>query len=143
MAKPTRVLSADEMQPHLPQAEQVEVVDKTCHHEHLQPSARENRPDERPHERLLNAPHGAAKRAPLPEQQIEGKAREEHVRRSLDAHGTTCVHQFLNQRRAMTLCWTANTASRSASTASAVENGDVAGPSSCVGTANPPTKAIA
>jgi hypothetical protein len=43
----------------------------------------------------------------------------------------------------MTLCWTANRPSIAASTPSAVGKRVVAGPSSLVGTANPPTKATA
>jgi predicted Na+-dependent transporter len=49
----------------------------------------------------------------------------------------------LNQRRAITLCWTANTPSSAVSMASAFGNGVVAVPSSVEGAANPPTKAMA
>jgi hypothetical protein len=59
------------------------------------------------------------------------------------AGGTMRVQRSLNQRRAITLCCTANNASRPASMAIAVASGAVRGPSSVVGTTNPPMKPIA
>ena len=52
------------------------------------------------------------------------------------------VHRILNQRLAMTLCCTANSASRLTSIVSASGSGVVGAPSSDVG-AKPPTNAIA
>jgi len=49
----------------------------------------------------------------------------------------------LNQVRAMTLCWIAKAPSSAMSMASAVRKGVDGGPSIAVGTANPPTKAMA
>jgi len=69
-------------------------------------------------------------------------AKRTKVDRSI-VHGTICVHQSLNQRRAMTLCWTAKTVSSAASMARASASGVCAGPSRRVGTAKPPTKAMA
>jgi len=69
-------------------------------------------------------------------------AKSTKVERSM-LHGTICVHHSLNQRRAMTLCCTANTVSSSASIASAWRSGDEGAPSRRVGTAKPPTNAMA
>ena len=76
----TRVVPADEVEPHLSKPEQVEMVDEERHQEDLQPAVREHRPDEGARQRLVDAPNRPAKRAPLPEQQVERKAGEEHVR---------------------------------------------------------------
>jgi len=69
-------------------------------------------------------------------------AKRTKVERSI-VHGTICVHHSLNQRRAMTLCWTAKMVSSAASTASASARDGCAAPSRRVGTPKPPTKAMA
>ena len=69
-------------------------------------------------------------------------AHRTYVERSI-AHGTIRVQRSLNQRRAITLCWTANTVSSAQSIASALSNEPSSGPSSRRGTRKPPTNAIA
>jgi hypothetical protein len=65
-----------------------------------------------------------------------------YVERSAAA-GTILVHQSLNQRRAITLCWSAKSVKRPTSTASATPSGAVAGPSRLCGTPKLPTNPAA
>jgi len=69
-------------------------------------------------------------------------AKSTNVDRSI-VHGTICVHLSLNQRRAITLCCTAKIVSSKASIASEDASGPDASASSRVGTAKPPTNAMA
>jgi len=69
-------------------------------------------------------------------------AQSTNVERSI-VQGTICVHRSLNQRRAITLCCTAKIVSSSASTASEGTSGPAASASRRVGTAKPPTNAMA
>jgi len=69
-------------------------------------------------------------------------AKSTKVERSI-VQGTISVHRSLNHRRAMTLCCTAKTVSSSASIASEETSGPAASPSRRVGTAKPPTNAMA
>jgi len=69
-------------------------------------------------------------------------AKSTNVERSM-VQGTICVHLSLNHRRAITLCCRAKIVSNSASITSADNSGLDGSPSRRVGTAKPPTNAMA
>jgi hypothetical protein len=78
-----RILAAAQVQPHLTKAEEIEVVDQECGDQHQDPSRREDGEGHRTPRRALDAPHDAAERAPLPEEQDKRQAAGEHIRAAL------------------------------------------------------------
>jgi len=79
-----RVRLSNQRQPYLPEAEQVEVVDQERHHENRGPPRREQCPEHRADERIVDRPDLDADRPPLPEEQDQREAGEEDEGRALD-----------------------------------------------------------
>jgi len=79
-----RIRLADERQPHLSKAEQIEVVDQERDDEHCQPARGELAPEQGADEWILDRPDRDADGPPLPEQQEQREARKQHERRALD-----------------------------------------------------------
>ena len=100
-----RVRLAAQLQPHLPQAEQVEVVDEERRDQHQQPAEREARVEQRLRRRAISTFHTTP---PIGSQNANNaiRARLEssvYVLRSASL-GMMRVHQRLNAGRAITLC---------------------------------------
>src|SRR5262245_60870478 len=81
------VLFAPEVEPHLPEPEQVEVVDEEGGDEDGEPAGSEEPVQHGRHHRLLDVPHQAADRSPLPEEKQESDAGREDVCAALGGLG--------------------------------------------------------
>src|SRR5438105_1969865 len=78
-----RVRLSDQLQPHLTESEEIEVIDEECRHQHESPTERERNPQCDSRRVAVDRPHHAPEGTPLPEQQNQRNAGEEHIRRSL------------------------------------------------------------
>jgi hypothetical protein len=131
------------MQPHLPEPEQVEVIDEERRDEHEEPAGAEEPEERGAPDWVLHLPHDAADRPPLPEEEKERDARGEHVDAALGGLGTMRVHQRLNPA-APSRCAAARTRSATGGrTTIAVPSGPSGAESIERGTPKPPTKPIA
>src|SRR5271157_2654607 len=68
----------------LSEAEQVEVVNQKCGHEHDGPTGPEDGMDEPATNRIFDVPDDGRNRSPLPEEEAEGEAAYEDISASLD-----------------------------------------------------------
>src|SRR5690349_20066694 len=76
-----------QVEPHLPEPEEVEVVDEERGYEDDEPAGCEESVEYRLCEWVLDLPHDAADRPPLPEEEQESQARGENVRAPLGGLG--------------------------------------------------------
>src|SRR5215210_5700893 len=82
----------------LPQAEEVEVIDKECTREHYRPPNKEEHPQDVTPCRIFNTPHHVRHRSPLPEKQDERKARKQNIGAALYGLGDEASPPFLEAR---------------------------------------------
>jgi hypothetical protein len=73
-----------QVQVHLAQAEEIEVFDHESRQQHEYPAEREQRPQNRARQLVLDLPDDVRHRTPLPEQQYQRETREQHVGAALD-----------------------------------------------------------
>jgi hypothetical protein len=81
-----RVRQAAELEPHLTEPEQIEVVDEERGYHREPPAEREESEEQAASDRRLDDPDRTAERLPRREEEPEREARKEDVRRALDRH---------------------------------------------------------
>src|SRR2546423_7472985 len=78
------VLLAALVQKYLPQAKEIEVVDEECAQEHEKPTHPEKRLQNKSPRRILNIPDDVRHWPPLPEEQKQHKACDQHIGAALN-----------------------------------------------------------
>ncbi len=87
-----------QVQPYLPQPEQIEVIDHERRQQDQQNSAEKNSPNRELPDLRFHRPDNARHRSPLPEQQDQNDARYQHVSTSLDGPWHQTGPVFLERR---------------------------------------------
>ncbi len=79
-----RVRLAEQLQPDLPQAEEVEVIDQEGREKHQRPSERKQHAQDDSSDWVFNGPDDTAQRLPLPEQKDKSDTRKQNVSGTLE-----------------------------------------------------------